>query len=56
MAKAKPDVAQQIVQAITVDLNDRCGLHLDSLDDETLREIHATWLAIIRELLARKGK
>lgn len=46
----------RIINAIETDLNGRCGLELDTLDDGTRDEIVVTWaekiLHILREEIA----
>jgi len=44
----RPDVAEQIVQQIEGDLNDRRGCHIDQVDADTLDEIRDRWAEIVR--------
>lgn len=48
--KRKPDKHDRAIKALEADLNDRRGLHLDSLDNEVRREIFAKWRKILTEI------
>lgn len=47
----KPTKAQRIVQAIEDDLNDRRGMKLSQLDDDTQQEIRDVWTVSIDRIL-----
>lgn len=47
----KPTLAERIVRDIESDLNDRRGMGLDNIDDETAWEIRDTWAKIITKHL-----
>jgi hypothetical protein len=47
------DFVTRIVDAIEEDLNDRIGLHIDSLDEDTRDEIRKSWSNRIREVMSR---
>lgn len=49
--RTNQQIASQIVKAIETDLNDRSGLHLDSLDIEIQREIRTTWRNLVMSIL-----
>lgn len=44
--------ASDIVEAITQDLNDRKGLHIDELDDDVQSDIREVWIAKVAAILA----
>jgi len=44
----EPDLAQKIVAAIELDLNDRKGLGINSLDDDIQDEIRDMWTELVR--------
>ena len=47
----QPDLAQRIVAVIERDLNDRRGLHIDSLSDELQDEIRDHWTELVRAVI-----
>lgn len=49
----KPTLAQRIALAIESDLNDRRGLHINSLDDDIQRDILDRWEELITKELIR---
>jgi len=48
-----PTLAQRIALAIGLDLYDRRGLHISSLDDDTQRDILDRWEELITKELIR---
>jgi hypothetical protein len=55
---AKPDKAQQIVEAIEADLTDRRGLKQEwgQIDYDIQDEIRDTWAGIIRKMLGKEAE
>lgn len=43
-----PPAAEEVVDALLADLNDRGGLGLDGVDEATRAEIRAAWVKIVR--------
>ena len=54
----KPDIAQQIVELIEVDLTDRRGLRQEweHIDNDIQDEIRDTWVGIIRKMLGKEAE
>ena len=49
------DTAHQIIEVIEADLNDRKGLHLDSLDPQIKRDIKLAWEKAIVKVLEHRS-
>lgn len=51
MNEVKHEEASKAVSAIVADLNDRSGLGLDGIDEETCAEIVAKWERIVTDAI-----
>jgi hypothetical protein len=54
--KMSNKVAKQIVEDLFSDLNDRRGMHVSNLDEETREEIRSVWERLIVMRLSGRGE
>ena len=52
------ETCRAVVRAIEQDLRGRAGIgnEWDQIDEETLKEIRATWAALVKKVVSRKNK